>query len=947
MERFVRRLAVEERKGAEAGELLSHLLRERVPEEERAPLAAIVFEALRATAVGGEYAVWEGTVLDGRHRVVVTASLNSAVRIVGDGRPTLPLDDVPGAWEGSLPNVSQPLIRFMSRPTPDMRRLLVESGSLTQVAVQAHLLDTHGRVRPLRMQVLPHHAGGSLALWLRRCRGGAGGKLDWVHTITMLRCVADGLSALRSHGIVHMDMSLDRCMVDLDEGAGPCTWGGAPEGVKSDRLPRVVVTDGGFCRTAERARGAGAGDGRSHEIVAAAIVVECQLEDARSNGQVEAAAVDDRFDWTLSRGPDYGGAPQCRAPEVLSARPRDWNLFRQSAFELGIIIHAVLSGDHPGGDRYGVDTALLPAGEERTRLTPEACGIMVPAGLAGDFAEVAAVAWGLVDAEAASRTPLEEARHVLWWAWGRAVATAAGVALRSNHRDDEPVHSCESSGSGACSYSELCSYTGVLSDSGEGSEGGKRSGEHAEGEHAVGEHAEGPDSSSAAAPAGVAVPAQGRAFRSVPVETLCRALGGDALDDALAAASEVDRQTDDLAYTPMLHAVVANLETVRHAVQGLRGARKAACARLLWVWAANAINATSIAMTGGLGALVGLLRDGDADAVANAARALKAMCSADRHANRASVGALEAVGQLVELVRAGEADVRKHAAGALKVLAVDQMNAARIVDGRGVVPLVHLLRDGDAEAKMEAAGAVQNLAALSAAARASIAGAGAIGPLLRVVRVGSPKAKVNAVSALRNLAVDDAICTSIVGAGAVPPLVALLRDSSNAKCAHAAAGALKILAANEPSAMVVTDAGAVRPLVHWLRHGSADVMAESAGALQNIAAANCATRAAVVKAGAIGPVLDVLRAGNIAGRTAAAGVLRNLSVDDASALFIAFVNAIPALVDLFHSDDEHAKATAAGALQNLALTSAAMRIQIVDAGGRDAIGPVLECKPSQ
>jgi serine/threonine protein kinase len=331
MERQVRSAVTAERKGVELVEILGHLLQERVPETQQNPLGAIEFVATRTIAVEGEGAVWEGTVVGGRYRVAVKAVLNFGVSATGPMQSSAHHEiDVLNALQGSTPNVCRPLLRFVCRPTAEMIRLVVEGGFLTQRHVDENLTDTRRRPRPMHMLVMPLFRGASLEAWVRGCLTAGRGRLDYLHAIGLLRGVADGLCELRRQGVAHMDMKLKNCLVDVDTGVGPCEWSGGPAGSDRTRLPRAVVSDLGTSRCVPRRAG-----GEGGEMAEEGVVWEAALEEARRKGREEAAVVDRRFVWEAYRGPERGGTPQSRAPEVLRARGGEWDLRRQSPSSWG------------------------------------------------------------------------------------------------------------------------------------------------------------------------------------------------------------------------------------------------------------------------------------------------------------------------------------------------------------------------------------------------------------------------------------------------------------------------------------------------------------------------------------------------------------------------------------------------------------------------------------
>ena len=107
--------------------------------------------------------------------------------------------------------------------------------------------------------------------------------------------------------------------------------------------------------------------------------------------------------------------------------------------------------------------------------------------------------------------------------------------------------------------------------------------------------------------------------------------------------------------------------------------------------------------------LVRALREGDDEEKDAAADRLGDLAHYDA-ANRVLIVEAGAIPPLVELLRDGSADAKADAAWALRSLALNAANRVLIAEAGGIAPLVELLRDGDIYAKHWAADALRSLA---------------------------------------------------------------------------------------------------------------------------------------------------------------------------------------------------------------------------------------------
>ena len=147
-------------------------------------------------------------------------------------------------------------------------------------------------------------------------------------------------------------------------------------------------------------------------------------------------------------------------------------------------------------------------------------------------------------------------------------------------------------------------------------------------------------------------------------------------------------------------------------------------------WRANRV---AIANAGGIAPLVELLRDGSAEAKAQAAEALAVlMFNVD---NRALIAEAGGIPLLVELLRDGGPHGKQEAAAALRILSRNNANKALITEAGGIPLLVQFLRDGNLGAKPEATCALYNLARNNDANAVAVAVAVGFDALVQLARL--------------------------------------------------------------------------------------------------------------------------------------------------------------------------------------------------------------------
>ena len=147
-------------------------------------------------------------------------------------------------------------------------------------------------------------------------------------------------------------------------------------------------------------------------------------------------------------------------------------------------------------------------------------------------------------------------------------------------------------------------------------------------------------------------------------------------------------------------------------------------------------NKVLIAEAGGIPPLVQLLRDGTAEAKAQAARALGRVAYY-LNDNQILIAEAGGIPPLVDLLRSGSAmgPAKFHAAWALWNLAHNVANKDLIAAAGGIPPLVELLRDG-MDAKSWAAAALRHLAVNNDANAVAIAATAGFEALVQLTRRG-------------------------------------------------------------------------------------------------------------------------------------------------------------------------------------------------------------------
>jgi vacuolar protein 8 len=310
--------------------------------------------------------------------------------------------------DASAAHVLAPVAAYGMEVSGELREVLESGGA----AAEEWTTDDAGNSRGALVWVYAREVQlVGIGRYLRQVRlGGEGAsRMSWLTALSVLRSLADSLAHLRARGLVRL-------------GAG---WSGVhvEEGRKNAAV-HVRVDSGSDWRCVERRterERRGRADG---ELVWFFVP---SLEVAKKTGRREGAEVDVKYDWTLhasgTRGGGGGGVGEAGevewAPEVWDVHAGQassvW-LRRQTSFELGVMMHRVLCGRWQGA---GARPAVLSVG---------ACALDVGVDALTDFQVVGALARDLVSVSPSERPSIEEARRLLWWAWGREVGRQGGVA---------------------------------------------------------------------------------------------------------------------------------------------------------------------------------------------------------------------------------------------------------------------------------------------------------------------------------------------------------------------------------------------------------------------------------------------------------------------------------------------------------------------------------------
>lgn len=375
---------------------------------------------------------------------------------------------------------------------------------------------------------------------------------------------------------------------------------------------------------------------------------------------------------------------------------------------------------------------------------------------------------------------------------------------------------------------------------------------------------------------------------------------------------------------------------------------------------------------GSIGPLVGLLRDGTANAQSAAAGALAAIGS-NSEEYQAAIVAKGSIGPIVALLKTGSAKVQEKAATALATLDKVVAHQGECIKAGCIPPLVGMLKNGSAAAQAAAAQAVANAAAYSRDSQVAIAAAGAV-PLLLVL-LGVGKAQMPAAACLAKLAANNAqIQTEISDAGGISPLLALLnkgstegqvqaaaalcelaRDNINTQAAIAKAGGIGPLLAltqatgrgaeaaqshamgalaqlahhNKDNQDAIARMGGVKPLVMLLESKDTEVQAHAAQALAEISRSNPDIQESIVDLAGIGMLASIIKGSQpLNVKAEVAGALWSLSEDATIKVTIAHAQAIEPLVKLLGENLELARHHASKALASLGLDNKENQVQI-------------------
>ena len=301
-----------------------------------------------------------------------------------------------------------------------------------------------------------------------------------------------------------------------------------------------------------------------------------------------------------------------------------------------------------------------------------------------------------------------------------------------------------------------------------------------------------------------------------------------------------------------------------------------------------------------------------------AVEALKLLCSDSK--NKGILLDNGGVVVLNALLRApAAAAVTGHAVGALLKLVVN--NAAKAAVLPAAADLVSLLSSDTVTTQRGAAAILLELGN-SAAARATIAGAGFPAAAVNVLTLsGDEAAAVSAANLLNNLAADNAESRLAVAAGGcITPLISCL-GSTNAALQQHAAETLGHLASNAASKKTVVAEGGIAPLAALLLSKTEAVAVAACNALAALVLSVPEHKLAVKDcAGALTAITALLNDGvSVRVATAAAAVVKALSVNcEPTRTEFVKLGALPLVVKLLQSADEPLRVQAAAAVGRLA-----------------------------
>lgn len=326
-----------------------------------------------------------------------------------------------------------------------------------------------------------------------------------------------------------------------------------------------------------------------------------------------------------------------------------------------------------------------------------------------------------------------------------------------------------------------------------------------------------------------------------------------------------------------------------------------------------------VAMAGGVGPLVSLLKDGLEDGRVEAQEyALWSLSLATDSTSRMTIVQEGCTAPIIVSLKSGllSAAAQEHAACVISGLARDSDNNPEIVKSGAIPPLVGLLLDGISGAKKHAATALARLATSGYDTQLAIAKAGAIQGLaswLSDDSIGAGMAELAARS-LSDIAEDnpqtsDGICK----ADAISPLVAMLGPGRGNDAQKSAAGALATLAKVVLPPLPVPPRPPKQPKV-------GDDNAESEEEEEPEPPPPLPRIAPIAEAGGIPLLIELLKAERVGPHENATRALWHLADAADNKLIIAEVGGIPALVSLLlHiGSSEATQRHIAGAMNSLA-----------------------------
>ena len=335
-------------------------------------------------------------------------------------------------------------------------------------------------------------------------------------------------------------------------------------------------------------------------------------------------------------------------------------------------------------------------------------------------------------------------------------------------------------------------------------------------------------------------------------------------------------------------------------------------------------------LTRSICSLVRLLREGNEEGKAKAARELKNCCADDYPRNdlcRDIIVQRGGVAPLVKLLQQGSVEGKEMAAGALSYLAVNEYHQETVVNEGALRPLIELANDGTAEGKLQASWALANLATNPDVSIQMASEEDTIPALISLTGQSDADTKLKAASALRLMAINQDISVRIVVAGGLTPLVTMMGDA-NEKCKVEAVEALLALVVNESNReKIAVERNCVSALISLLSAECYQCQVHSCGILFKLSAHNDTFKEMIANENGILPLIDILKSEETNNRESikacenALLVLQSLAVNKVSSTAIVSNGGIIRIVDRLNCGSTREMILAAKTLSNLAVSN--------------------------